>query len=151
VGCTYLDVAAERIKQIPGEEHHPFTVLVFPSWGKSALLSRYGENLLDPLVETGWRIIARPHPQSQHSEKAILERLFARYKAALNLEWDYECENIYAMAKADVMINDYSGITFDYAFLCDKPVVYVNHDMDLRPYDAHFLSDEPCHFKALAR
>jgi hypothetical protein len=148
-GCSYLDVAAEKIKRIPAEEHHPFTVLVSPSWGKSSLLVRYGEKLLDPLLKTGWRIIVRPHPQSQHSEKAVLERLAARYKDASNLEWDYERENIYAMAKADVMLGDYSGIAFDYAFLCDKPVVYVNHEMDMRPYDAHFFSDELWQFKAL--
>jgi hypothetical protein len=34
------------------------------------------------------------------------------------------------------MISDFSGIIFDYTFLCDKPVFYVNQDIDLRPYDA---------------
>jgi hypothetical protein len=149
VGCTYLDVAAEKIKQIPHKENQPFTVLVAPSWGTSALLVRYGEKLLDPLVKTGYRIIVRPHPQSSYSEKAILERLMAKYKDTPNLEWDYERENMYAMAKADIMIGDYSGIIFDYVFLYDKPVIYVISDMDLRPYDAHFLTDELWQFKTL--
>ena len=37
------------------------------------------------------------------------------------------------------MISDFSGIIFDYTFLCDKPVMYVNAGMDLRPYDAYDL------------
>ncbi|MCR5401540.1 MAG: CDP-glycerol--glycerophosphate glycerophosphotransferase, partial [Treponema sp.] len=68
VGCPYLDVYKELISSIPEEENHPFTVLVSPSWGKSGLLMRYGEKLLDPLSKTGWRIIVRPHPQSKKSE-----------------------------------------------------------------------------------
>ena len=137
VGCPYLDVLQEKIAALPAEETHPFTVLVSPSWGASALLSRYGERLLDPLVATGWRIIVRPHPQSKKSEAELLTRLEERYKDKSNVEWDYERDNIHAMKKSDIMISDFSGIIYDYTFLCDKPVMYVNADLDLRPYDAY--------------
>ena len=142
VGCTYLDVFAEKIKQIPKEENHPFTVLVSPSWGQSAILSRFGERLLDPLVKTGFRIIIRPHPQSKKSEALILEKLEAKYKDSSNLHWDYERENIYSLAKSDIMISDFSGIIFDYIFLFDKSVLYVNQGFDLRPYDADDLGED---------
>jgi hypothetical protein len=141
VGCTYLDVYADRIRQIPGEEKHEFTVLVSPSWGPSALLARHGEKLLSPLINTGWCIIIRPHPQSKKSEASMLESLVQKYKDASNVQWDYERENIYSLAKADVMISDFSGIIFDYIFLFDKPVMYVNQGIDLRPYDADDLEN----------
>ncbi|MDR2143797.1 MAG: CDP-glycerol glycerophosphotransferase family protein [Treponema sp.] len=143
VGCSYLDVYAEKIKSLAGEENHPFTALVSPSWGSSALLSRYGEKLLDPLVKTGWRIIVRPHPQSEKSEAGMLEALVLKYRDASNLEWDHERENIISLSKADVMISDFSGIVFDYIFLFDKPVFYVKQGIDLRPYDADDLGGGP--------
>jgi hypothetical protein len=149
VGCTYLDVCAEKIKNIPKEENHPFTVLVSPSWGPSALLSRYGEKLLDPLAASGWRVIIRPHPQSRKSESAILEHLQMRYGDSNNIEWDYERENIYSLNKADIMISDFSGILFDYLFLRDKPVLFMNQDIDLRPYDADDLDHELWQFKTI--
>ncbi|GHV72637.1 CDP-glycerol glycerophosphotransferase [Spirochaetia bacterium] len=139
VGCSYLDEFQKKLSLIPQEDTHPFTVLVSPSWGPSALLSLYGEELLDPLVSADFRIIIRPHPQSKISESKILERLTERYKSAGNVIWDYERDNIYSLAKADIMISDFSGIIFDYAFLRDKPVLYVNYELDLRPYDAYFL------------
>jgi len=142
VGCSYLDVYAEKIKNLPVEENHPFTVLVSPSWGTSAILSRYGEILLDPLSASGWRIIIRPHPQSKKSEAVILERLHERYKDSKNVEWDYERENIHSLNKADIMISDFSGIIFDYMFLRDKPVLYVSQNFDLRPYDADDIDHE---------
>ena len=142
VGCPYLDVYKENIAKIPEEENHPFTVLVSPSWGDVGILKKFGEKLLDPLAATGWRIIIRPHPQSKKSEAEMLARLEERYKDNANIEWDYERQNIYSLKKADIMISDFSGIIFDYTFLCDKPVMYVNAGMDLRPYDAYDLGDK---------
>ena len=141
VGCPYLDTLKEKMNSIPAEENHNFTVLVSPSWGASALLTKYGEKLLDPLVATGWNIIVRPHPQSKKSEKEMLDRLTEKYKDTKNLTWDYERDNIYSMKKSDIMISDFSGIIYDYTFLCDKPVMYVNADLDLRPYDSYDLPD----------
>ena len=139
VGCPYLDTLKEKMNSISAEENHSFTVLVSPSWGPSALLSKYGEKLLDPLLASGWNIIVRPHPQSKKSEKDMLDRLTEKYKDAKNLIWDYERDNIYSMKKSDIMISDFSGIIYDYTFLCDKPVMYVNASLDLRPYDAYDL------------
>jgi CDP-glycerol glycerophosphotransferase (TagB/SpsB family) len=141
VGCTYLDVASEKIKLIAKEAEHPFTVLISPSWGPQALLSRYGTKLLDPLVKTGWRIIVRPHPQSRKSENAVLEDIAKRYKDKVNLEWDFNSENIYSLAKSDIMISDFSGIIYDYMFLFDRPVMYVWQGFDIRPYDADDLGE----------
>ena len=142
VGCPYLDTLKQKMNSIPVEENHKFTVLVSPSWGPSALLTKYGEKLLDPLVATGWNIIVRPHPQSKKSEAQMLEKLTQKYKDTPNLTWDYERDNIYSMKKSDIMISDFSGIIYDYTFLCDKPVMYVNAQLDLMPYDAWDLPEQ---------
>ena len=151
VGCSYLDVLSETINSIPAEENHVFTVLVSPSWGEVGVLKRFGERLLDPLAATGWKIIVRPHPQSKKSEADMLKRLEERYKDYANVEWDYNRDNIYSMKKADIMISDFSGIVFDYTFLCNKPVMYVNTDMDLRPYDAYDLNKQLWQFSVLEK
>ena len=151
VGCTYLDVLSDKMSSVPAEENHNFTVLVSPSWGNVGVLKRYGSKLLDPLVKTGWTIIVRPHPQSKKSEADMLAALEERYKNDKNLEWDYNRDNIFSMKRADIMISDFSGIIFDYTFLCNKPVMYVNTDMDLRPYDAYDLNKQLWQFKVLEK
>lgn len=144
-GCPYLDTLKQKIQKIPTEENHSFTVIVSPSWGPSSLLSKYGEKLLDPLMATGWNIIIRPHPQSKKSENEMLECLTQKYKDNPNIIWDYSADNIVAMSKADIMISDFSGIIYDYTFLFDKPVMYVNSQLDLIPYDAYDLPDNGKH------
>ncbi|MDR1305982.1 MAG: CDP-glycerol glycerophosphotransferase family protein [Treponema sp.] len=126
----------------PEKRKKLFTVLVSPSWGTSALLSRYGERLLDPLIKTGWRIIVRPHPQSKQSEKPLLAKLQQKYENVPTIEWNYDSENISVLAKSDIMISDFSGIIFDYIALFNKPVLYANEKIDLRPYNTFFLNKE---------
>lgn len=151
VGCPYLDVYKKNIEEIPEEENHPFTVLVSPSWGDVGILKKHGEKLLDPLSKTGWRIIVRPHPQSKKSEADMLARLEERYKDNSNIVWDYERQNIYSLKKADIMISDFSGIIFDYTFLCDKPVMYVAGNIDLKPYDAYDLNKKLWQYEVLEK
>jgi CDP-glycerol glycerophosphotransferase (TagB/SpsB family) len=47
------------------------------------------------------------------------------------------------------MISDFSGIIYDFLFLCDKPVMYVSQDFDIRPYDADDLDHELWQFAVL--
>jgi len=148
-GCPYLDVLESKIAGLPSRPAQQFTVLVSPSWGPSAILSRYGEQLLDPLVRTGFHVIVRPHPQSRNSEGAMLDRLKARYNENGNLEWDFSRENIGSLARSDVMISDFSSIVFDYAFLFDRPFFYVNADFDDQIYDSSDSEETPWKFRVL--
>lgn len=148
VGCPYLDVLQEKLQSLPQQDDN-FTVLVAPSWGASGILSKYGEKLLTPLVQTGWNIIVRPHPQSKTSEADMLKKLEVKYKNCKNLFWDYEAESIASLSKADIMISDFSSVIFDYCFLFDKPFLYCNNEFDHRPYDSGDLKETPWKFSVL--
>lgn len=150
VGSTYLD-ALKSIKENERDaQHDGFTVLVAPSWGPSGLLSRYGSSLLDSLVKTGYRVIIRPHPQSRVSEGTMLAALEKRYATCENVEWDSSRDNVGVLSRASVMISDFSGVIFDFAFLFDRPFAYLNQDFDVRPYDAFDSSARPWKFGAFS-
>lgn len=149
VGCPYLDVLSARKDRIAVEDKRPLTVLVSPSWGPSAILSRYGEKLLDPLLDSGLRVIVRPHPQSLRSEKSMVDALKARYEGRANIEWDFSAENLTSLSRSDVMISDFSGIVFDYAFLFGRPIIFANADYDDQIYDSSDLGEVPWKFRTL--
>lgn len=149
VGCPYLDVMESKISSLKENEEDDFTVLVAPSWGNNGILSKYGKQLLDPLVDTGFHIIVRPHPQSRISERDILTTLMKRYQEQPKLEWDFSLENLESLNKADIMISDFSGVMFDFCFLFDRPFMYVNSDFDARPYDSWDTDEKPWKFRIL--
>lgn len=150
-GCSYLDELKNQVAQLPPPNKNKFTVLVAPSWGENSILSRFGEEFLDNLISnTDWNIIIRPHPHSTIVEKDILERLHEKYKNNVNVSWDYSADNLLSMQTSDVLISDFSGIIFDYCFLFNKPLFYVNQkynpnicdagDLDILPYEFSILN-----------
>ena len=142
VGCPYLDVMAERLKGLKAPEKDRLTVLLAPSWGPSAILSVYGSRIIDALIDTGYEVIIRPHPQSKTSEADMLEGLMKAYPDGKDVTWNFDNDNFDVLNRADVMITDFSGVIFDYALVFDKPIIYTEGQFDNAVYDAAWL-DRP--------
>ncbi len=142
VGTTYMDGMRSRLKQAEPLPEHPITVLLAPSWGKSAILSRYGAKILDALLRTDFQVIVRPHPQSFLSEKAMIDELMARYPDSERLQWNRDTDNFEVLRRSDLLISDFSGVIFDFSLVFDKPVIYADTSFDPSPYDACWLQEE---------
>ena len=147
VGSLYLDMmkdrfdkAKEKGRNESGEvKSDKRTVLLAPSWGDAAILSLYGEKIMDALIKTGYRIIIRPHPQSMKSEKNLIDKLMAKYPAGENLEWDFEPDNFNTLYRSDIMITDFSSVMLDFALVFDRPVIYAEYELDKSVYDAWWI------------
>lgn len=139
VGIPYMDTMAQRLQtQGPGPEH-PRTVLLAPSWGPSAIFSVYGGDIIGQLLKTGYHVIVRPHPQSFVSEKELLDGLMAQYPESEQLEWNRDRDNFEVLRRSDILISDFSGVSFEFSLIYDKPIIYTDPRFDLSPYDAWWL------------
>ena len=143
-----MDLLAKRAESI-SKNNDDFKILVAPSWGENGILKKYGSNLLDLLAESDWNIVIRPHPQSLIVEKDIIQNLKNRYKDKQNISWNFDVDNLNILSQADVLISDFSGIIFDYAFLFNRPFIYVNQEMNREIYDMSDLDEEPWRYKAI--
>ncbi len=142
-GSAYLDELQKRAESYKkNRQSDEITVLLAPSWGKSAILSRFGDEIISALVNTGYHIIVRPHPQSRKVEKNILDPLMAKYPSNDQLEWDESNDNFSALSRADVMISDFSGVVFEYTLIFDGLVITADTDYDISPYDAAWFQEE---------
>lgn len=151
VGIPYLDVLKARLERTEPIGEHERTVLVAPTWGNNGILKKYGERLLDVLVQTGYRIVVRPHPQSFTTEKEMIDRLMKKYEDYSNLEWNRDNDNFDILHQSDIMISDYSGVIFDFALVFRKPVIFTQLNLDLSPYDGAWLDEELWTYSALPR
>ena len=139
IGIPYMDEMARRLAEEGVEDDHPRTVLLAPSWGKSALFSVYGSRIIESLIETGYHIIVRPHPQSFVSEQELMNGLMERFPGSESLEWNCDNDNFDVLRRSDILISDFSGVVFDFTLVFDKPVIYTDPDIDLSQYDAWWL------------
>ena len=137
-----VDEMKKRFNDSDAVPAHERTVLLAPSWGESGLLSRFGEQLIDTLLSTGYKIIIRPHPQSFSSEKEMIDRLMSKYNDDTKVTWNRDNDNFNVLMESDILISDFSGVIFDFSLVFDKPVIYTNAKFDVNPYDASWI-DEP--------
>jgi len=150
VGLPYMDEMASKLAADTDKPSSAKkTVLIAPSWGKSAIFAKFGGRVIEELLKTDYNIIIRPHPQSVISEKKLLDKLSADYPDSERISWNYDANNYEVLKKSDIMISDFSGVIFEFALIYDKPVIYTNTEFDKSPYDAWWLDDELWTFKAL--
>lgn len=155
VGQSYLDELRKKVETLKIET--PFftndrkTLLISPTWSNHGLLMKYGENIIQILLDANaYNIIIRPHPQSFISEKDMIEKLMKKFPAQENLVWDGGVENLIAMSQADIMISDFSGIIFDYFLLFKRPILTLNEHYEKRGRDVIDLDDDPWDVKMLS-
>lgn len=155
IGIPYLDEMYARLHKAQNTDiksgKKERTVLLAPSWGKSAILSKFGERIIDVLIETGYSIIIRPHPQSFTSEREMLDTLMEKYPNSEKLEWNRDNDNFEVLKRADILISDFSGVVFDFSLVHEKPVIYTDTKFDKGPYDAWWLKTPYWTFTALPR
>ena len=141
VGIPYMDDMAARLESVGEAEPHERTVLLAPSWGDSALFGVYGGRIIEKLLETGYHVIVRPHPQSFKSEKELMDKLMEKFPNSDKLEWNRDSDNFEVLRRSDILISDFSGVTFDFSLIYDKPVIYTTPNFDLGPYDAWWMEE----------
>lgn len=148
VGSLTLDNLKRKFDSTERVCNDKKVVLLAPSWGKSGILSRYGEKLLSALEKTNFKIIVRPHPQTIVSEQNILKPLQEKFT---NIEWNTDNDNFSVLNKADILITDFSGIIFDYSLVFDKPLIYADTSFDTLPYDADWLDEKMWALRAVEK
>lgn len=139
-GLPYLDDMKEKLLKLGEIKNEIPTVLLAPSWGPSAILSKFGEKIIDELINTGFKIIVRPHPQSFTSEKELMDKLMNKYPNSENFEWNRDSDNFEVLRRSDILISDFSSVTYEFALVFDKPIIYANSQFDNGLYDIWWLN-----------
>lgn len=151
IGIPYMDEMAARLKKEGPAPEHSRTILLAPSWGNNAIFGVYGSKIIDVLLQTGYHVIIRPHPQSFISEKEMIDKMMHQYPETERLEWNRDADNFEVLRRSDILISDFSGVIFDFTLVYDKPIIYTNPNFDLSMYDAWWMKEPVWTVSALPR
>lgn len=134
-GCAYFDrmVAQKRECAVTPD---PKTVLIAPTWGRAGLLTKTCAAIPKRLAQAGYHVILRPHPQSFVSELPLMESLQKELAGYDNIEWDRNPNGFASLSRAGVMVSDFSGVVFDFAFVFERPVVSIGDGWQKDGYEA---------------
>jgi hypothetical protein len=97
------------------------TVLIAPSWGPLSMFEALGTSFVNEIAKS-FNVIVRPHPQMRVSQKELYDQI----KQLEGVEIDTALTPMSAMSRAHVLISDISGISHEFAFIFEKPVLVVD-------------------------
>ena len=80
-----------------------------------------------------------------------MDKLMKEYPESEQLEWNRDTDNFEVLRRSDILISDFSGVTFEFSLIYDKPIIYTDPNFDLGLYDAWWLDDELWTISALPR
>ncbi len=101
-------------------------VLIAPSWGSEALLESVGGELVEILLDAGYHVTLRPHPQTRRLNPAVLDDMLERFGKHACFAYEEDVASQASLHASDLMISDWSGAALDYAFALERPVLFVD-------------------------
>lgn len=119
------------------------TVLIAPSWQKDNIVDLCLDDLIDKLSGHDYKVILRPHPQQVKHCKERFENLKKKYSGddTILIQTDFSSND--TVFNADLMISDWSGIAYEYAYTTKKPVLFINTPMKIMNPIYKEINDNP--------
>lgn len=132
VGYPYQDEliadAAKREVDDVSNGNRPLRVLVAPSWSQEGkgTLETVGHELIGVLLDAGFETTLRPHPQTRKFQPQAVEKINKDFGRRDNFRLEADTTGKDSLMQADILISDWSAITFEFAFSRLKPVLYID-------------------------
>ena len=130
-GYDLLDEMREEYQKMDLNHTDKKRILIAPSWQPDNIVDSCLEDILEILSKKDYKIIVRPHPQHVRHKKAFMEQIKQKYKDNEDIEIQLDFSSNNTIFEADMMITDWSGVAFEYAYTTQKPVLFINTPMKI--------------------
>ena len=117
---------AIKNKEIEMIEKNQIQVLIAPSWGKNGLLETIIIDIIDILLNSGYKVILRPHPMSVKLSQKKIKFIEKKFSQNGNFSLELDLPIFDSLLYSDIMISDWSGAALEFAFAFEKPVLYID-------------------------
>ncbi len=145
VECGYplLDEMKEAYAEQKRSAEHRKTILIAPSWQKDNIVDSCLDELLEQLKGREYHVVVRPHPQHVRHMPERMKQLKERFKTdeTIEIQTDFSSNN--TVFEADLMITDWSGIAYEYAYTTCKPVLFIDTPMKIMNPEYQKIDVEP--------
>ena len=101
-------------------------ILIAPSWGKHNLLESIGIELVKTLLDAGYYVTVRPHPMTSKKSPKTIKQIKERFEKNPDFLLDTNTSSFEQLFSSYALITDWSGIGYEYAFVCERPVIYID-------------------------
>ena len=127
-GYLKLDHVSLQLKKKKNKKKQ-FCILIAPTASKHYSEENLSLNLgeiINFLIKKKYKIIYRPHPMDLtiKGNGLLVQKIANKYKKFSNFKLDMSTSYIDSYAESDVLITDFSGTAYTYAFSKNSPVIF---------------------------
>lgn len=126
IGYPYLDYLRNHIKR--KKNYKVNTILIAPSWNSvnADYYKIYFEDLIKVLLDKNYSVIFRPHPEFIKRYKRNYLDFIKLFTNSKNFNVDVNENSLEVQKKSEILISDWSGISFEFAFSFERPVIFID-------------------------
>jgi len=139
-GFGRLDYLLEKKQKSKHKIYDGKVILITPSYGKENLLEKCGMRLIENLIENGYKVFLRPHFRIIRDSPKIIEEIRNKFLGNTNFTLHEGVIPFEIFENSMCLISDWSGISFEYSFVHEKPIIFIDTPKkDLNPESKEFL------------
>ena len=101
-------------------------IVIAPSWGVNSIFEKIGIELVSLLIKEKFKITLRPHPETIRQNSKNYNNLKSQFSDNKLISFDETPSSFKAFSTSALLITDYSGTSFEYAFAYLKPVLFID-------------------------
>lgn len=143
---TGYPLIGELIEKYESTEHKKNErprILIAPSWQPDNIIDSCIDDILGELAKTDYEIIVRPHPQQVRHEPEKFRIMAEKFKDNKNIEIQTDFSSNNPIMESDILITDWSDISWEFAFVTKRPVLFINTPMKVMNTEWEKIKTKP--------
>lgn len=142
-GYPLIDEMIEKYESSEHKENEIPKILIAPSWQPDNIIDSCIDDILGELAKTDYEIIVRPHPQQVRHEPEKFEIMKEKFKDNANIEIQTDFSSNNPIMESDILITDWSDISWEFAFVTKRPVLFINTPMKVMNLEWEKIKTKP--------
>lgn len=140
IKCGYFRI--DKLSQFNNNQNNK-KVLIAPSWAQKNIITECCIDLIQILIKNKYQVILRPHIESLRRNKEKIIQIEKIYKEQENFSIERGNFSLQNISDCNYLITDWSGISIEFAFAFEKPVLFIDTPKKIMNKKFNDLSIKP--------
>ena len=125
-GFGRLDTLLDEKKEVGENNFEEDLIIMTPTYGKDNFLKICGIEIIDILLESDFKVLLRPHFRIFQEAPDLIDKINKKFQNHKNFRLEEGVISKEDFHSSKCLISDWSGISMEYAFVFERPVIYID-------------------------
>ncbi len=125
-GFGRLDTLLQKKENFKKKSSLKDLILITPTYGDDNLLEKCGIELIDILLKSNFKVMLRPHMRTLRDSTKLINSIKENFGKNPDFILEKEVIPYDLFHNSRCLISDWSGISLEYAFTYERPVLFID-------------------------